>query len=83
MVIDEFPIKEYVVIGKWVEPDGREEWEIINNNPQTYEEALKIAVKAGRMWEKQASPEYKNLSHEEIPIKWDTLQEMLRKEKNL
>lgn len=32
----------YSVIGKWTEPDGTEEWDVIHNGPLTYDEALKI-----------------------------------------
>ncbi len=77
MEINEF---RYAVIGRWTELDGREEWDIIHNGPLTYDESLKIAVEAGKTWEKNACDEYKKISHREIPIRYEKLQSMLEEE---
>jgi hypothetical protein len=45
----------------------------------TYEEALEIVTKAGRTWDENVPSDRKNLPHKEIPIKYETLQEMLTK----
>jgi hypothetical protein len=69
----------YSVIGRWTESDGTEEWDVIHNGPLTYEEALEIATKASRTWDENVPSDRKNLPHKEIPIKYETLQEMLTK----
>ena len=73
---------EYSVIGRWTEPDGTEEWDIIHNGPLTYDEALKIAVKAGRTWDENVPSDRKNLPHREIPIKFEKLQKMIEEERS-
>jgi len=67
----------YSVIGRWTEPDGTEEWDIIHNGPITYDEALKIAVAAGRTWDENVPSDMKNLPHREIPIRFEKLQKMI------
>jgi hypothetical protein len=69
----------YSVIGRWTESDGTKEWDVIHNGPLTYEEALEIDAKAGRTWDENVPSDRKNLPHKEIPIKYETLQEMLTK----
>lgn len=46
----------------------------------SYDDALKIATDASIKWLDNASLEYKNLSHHEIPIKYDDLQKMLEQD---
>jgi len=69
----------YSVIGRWTEPDGIEEWDVIHNGPLTYDEALKIAVTAGRTWDENVPSNMKNLPHREIPIRFEKLQKMIEK----
>ena len=69
----------YSVIGMWTELNGTEEWDVINMGPLTYEEALKVATQAGKIWDENVPSDGKNLPHKEIPIKYETLQEMLTK----
>jgi hypothetical protein len=70
----------YSVIGRWTEPDGTEEWDVIHNGPLTYDEALKIAAKAGRTWDESVPSDRKNLPHREIPIRFEKLQKMIEEE---
>ena len=72
----------YSVIGRWTEPDGTEEWDVIHNGPLTYDEALKIAVAAGRTWDKNVPSDMKNLPHREIPIRFEKLQKMIEEERS-
>ena len=72
----------YSVIGKWTEPDGTEEWDVIHNGPLTYDEALKIAVAAGRTWDENVPSDMKNLPHREIPIRFEKLQKMIEEERS-
>ena len=67
----------YSVIGIWTEPDGTEEWDVIHTGPLTYDEALKIAVAAGRTWDENVPSDMKNLPHREIPIRFEKLQKMI------
>ena len=72
---------KYSVIGKWVEPDGSEQWDVLSNEPLLYEDALKISTNAGKSWENNCSEEYKNLQHEEIIVSFEELQKILDEEK--
>ena len=72
----------YSVIGRWTEPDGTEEWDVIHNGPLTYDEALKIAAKAGRTWDESVPSDRKNLPHREIPIRFEKLQKMIEEERS-
>jgi hypothetical protein len=72
----------YSVIGKWTELDGTEEWDVIHNGPLTYDDALKISVKAGRIWDENVPDDRKNLSHREIPIRFEKLQKMIEEERS-
>ena len=72
----------YSVIGRWTEPDGTEEWDVIHNGPLTYDEALKVAVAAGRTWDENVPSDRKNLPHREIPIKFEKLQKMIEEERS-
>lgn len=70
----------YSVIGRWTEPDGKQDWDIIHPGPLPYDEALKISREANITWTKNATAEYKNLPHTEMVIKYETLQNMLKVE---
>ena len=70
----------YSVIGRWTEPDGKEDWDVIHKGPISYDEAVQIARDTGKRWRENASPEYKNLPHSEIPIKYEALQKMIKSE---
>jgi hypothetical protein len=72
----------YSVIGRWTEPDGTEEWDVIHDGPLTYDEALKIAAKAGRTWDETVPSDRKNLPHREMPIRFEKLQKMIEEERN-
>ena len=72
----------YSVIGRWTEPDGTEEWDVIHNGPLTYDEALKVAVDAGRAWDKNIPSDRKNIPHREIPIRFEKLQKMIEEERS-
>ena len=72
----------YSVIGIWTEPDGTEEWDVIHNGPLTYDEALKVAVAAGRTWDENVPSDRKNLPHREIPIRFEKLQKMIEEERS-
>jgi len=72
----------YSVIGKWTKLDGTEEWDVIHNGPLTYDDALKISVKAGRIWDENVPDDRKNLSHREIPIRFEKLQKMIEEERS-
>ena len=67
----------WAVIGKWIEPNDGPEWDIIHSGPLTYEKALEIKINASNDWNKNASEEYKNITHEEVIISYDLLQKML------
>ena len=71
-------VDSYSVIGRWTEPNGNEEWDVIHQGPISYDEALKIAQQAGRTWDENVPSDRKNLSHREIPIKYNNLQKMLK-----
>ena len=72
----------YSVIGRWTEPDGTEEWDVIHKGPLTYDEALKISVDAGRTWVENVPSDRKNLPHREIPIRFEKLQKMIEEERS-
>ena len=72
----------YSVIGRWTEPDGTEYWDVIHNGPLTYDEALKVAVAAGRTWDENVPSDRKNLPHSEIPIRFEKLQKMIEEERS-
>ena len=71
----------YSVIGRWTETDGTEEWDVIHKGPLTYDEALKVAVAAGRTWDENVPSDRKNLPHREIPIRFEKLQRMIEEER--
>ncbi|HPC09572.1 MAG TPA: hypothetical protein PLN85_00660 [archaeon] len=72
----------YSVIGRWTEPDGTEEWDVIHKGPLTYDEALKVAVADGRTWDENVPSDRKNLPHREIPIRFEKLQKMIEEERS-
>ena len=72
----------YSVIGRWTEPDGTEEWDVIHNGPLTYDDALEVAMSAGRTWNENVPSDRRNLPHREIPIKFEKLQKMIEEEHN-
>ena len=71
--------KNFVVIGKWTDPDendGKEQWDILSGQgPVTYADAIRIKKGANKAWTDNVFNV--DMAHNEFIITWDEYQKML------
>lgn len=75
---------KYVVIGKWIDGFGKQEWDIISDTPMTFEKANEIKLKSRETWRvNQLSKPIsdQNLTNVELVITTDELENLLNQDK--